>query len=158
HCGDENAAVNPGADAPEQLIEFTIRDRDFLSKISQKVNPIDPSQLVTLINYDVSYVDHLLLPVAMEATAVPVPNTNEAHDYGWIGAKRDYLGEGSLQAAIREFTSDAPENGLGRYFDGKGWPTFFNPNYDALDPSVGLRIPGGANILFDSPLAGIRSS
>jgi hypothetical protein len=158
HCSDPDAAVNPGADAPEQLIEFTIRDKDFLTKVSDDVNPIDPSQLITLINYDVSYVDNLLLPVAMEATSVPVPNTDEAQDYGWIGAKQDYLGDGSLQAEIKKFTSDNSENGLGRYFGGKGWPTYFNPNDSAADPGVGLRIPGGANIIFESPLAGIRSS
>jgi hypothetical protein len=158
HCSDPNAAVNPGADAPEQLIEFTIRDKDFLTKVSDKVNPIDPSQLITLINYDVSYVDNLLLPVGMEATNVPVPNTDEARDYGWIGAKQDYLGDGSLQAEIRRFTGDTAENGLGRYFDGKGWPRYFNPNEGAADTGVGLRIPGGANFIFESPLAGIRSS
>ena len=162
HTSDPQAAVNPGADAPEQLLEFTIRDKEFLTKVSNNGNPIDPSQLITLINYDVSYVDHLLLPVAMEATGVPVPNTTAKQDYGWIGAHQPYLGEGGLQAAIRRFASDTPANGLGTYFQahGKrlGWPSFFNPNYGPDNPGAGLRIPGGANILFASPLAGIRSS
>ena len=162
HTDDPQAAVNPGADAPEQLLEFTIRDKPFLTKVSDNGNPIDPSQLITLINYDVSYVDHLLLPIAMEATSVPVPNTTAAANYGWIGAQQSYLGAGGLQAAIANFTSNTPANGLGTYFvqQGKnlGWPTFFNPNYSTANPSVGLRIPGGANILFASPLAGIRSS
>ncbi|WP_165251234.1 hypothetical protein [Paludisphaera soli] len=159
HSEDPMAAVNPGADAPEQLLEFTIRDQDFLTKLSTPSNPIDPSQLVTLINYDVSYVDHLLLPVAMQATNVPVPNTNVKRDYGWIGAKQSYLqGPNSLQAAIANFTGNTPANGLGTYFGGRGWPTFFNPNYGPTNRGVGLRIPGGANILFASPLAGIRSS
>jgi hypothetical protein len=159
HCSDPNAAVGPGTDAPAQLIEFTIRDKAFLTKVSQDVNTIDPSQLITLINYDVSNVDNLLLPVAMEATAVPVPNTSVAKDYGWIGARHSYLGAGGLQAAIEKFTSNTADNGLGSYFGGKGWPTYFNPNYNsAANPGVGLRIPGGANIFFDSPLADRRSS
>ncbi|WP_165070584.1 hypothetical protein [Paludisphaera rhizosphaerae] len=162
HAQDKDAPVNPGADAPEQLLEFTIRDKEFMQKINDLVNPIDPKQITTLINYDVSYVDHLLLPIAMEATDVPVPNTNVKRDYGWIGAKQSYLGVGSLQTAIRAFTSDTPANGLGSYFRTKGknlgWPTFFNPNYSAANEKVGLRIPGGANILFASPLANIRSS
>ncbi len=158
HTSDPNAGVGPGSDAPAQLIEFTIRDAAFLTKVSQDVNAIDPSQLVTLINYDVSYVDHLVLPVAMEATGVPVPNTNVAKDYGWIGARQSYLGVGSLQAAIEKFTSHTKANGLGNYFGGRGWPTYFNPSYSASNPQAGIRIPGGANILFESPLAGIRSS
>lgn len=162
HAQDQNAPVNPGADAPEQLLEFTIRDKDYLQKINDHVNPIDPKQIITLINYDVSYVDHLLLPVAMQATNVPVPNTIVKRDYGWIGAKQPYLGAGGLQAAIRAFTSDTPANGLGSYFRTRGrnlgWPSFFNPNYSEANQKVGLRIPGGANILFASPLANIRSS
>jgi len=162
HTEDANAAVNPGADAPEQLLEFTIRDKDFLTKISQNGNPIDPKQLITLINYDVSYVDHLLLPVAMQATNVPVPNTSVTRDYGWIGASQPYQGPGSLQAAIQAFTANASGNGLGTYFSSsgvvRGWPTFFNPNYGPNNRGVGVRIPGGANILFASPLAGVRSS
>jgi hypothetical protein len=51
HTDDPDAAVSPGADAPEQLIKFTIRDQDFLTKISTETNKIDPSQLITLINY-----------------------------------------------------------------------------------------------------------
>ena len=98
----------------------------------------------------------------MQATGVPVPNTTARQDYGWIGARQAYLGKGGLQAAIANFTSNAPANGLGTYFRNKGvglgWPTFFNPNYSAANPGVGLRIPGSANILFASPLAGIRSS
>ena len=69
HCGDPgNNAVDPSADAPDQLIEWTIRDKKFLTAISQNYGKIDKSQLIDLINYDVSYVDHMLLPVAMEAT------------------------------------------------------------------------------------------
>ena len=163
HVSDANAPVNPGADAPEQLLEFTIRDKAFLTEVSDKVNKIDPSQLITLINYDVSYVDHLLLPVAMEATGVPVPNTSVKADYGWIGASQTYLtGANSLQASIQKFTSNSANNGLGTYFqkNGKsvGWPTYFNPNYSSSNQEAGLRIPGGANILFSSPLANIRSS
>ncbi|MDR3639465.1 MAG: hypothetical protein P4L84_37035 [Isosphaeraceae bacterium] len=162
HCNDANAALDPGSDAPDQLIEFTIRDKDFLTKVSTPTNPIDSKQLITLINYDVSYVDHLLLPVAMEALDVPVPNTNVSKDYGWIGAKLSYLGNGSLQDAVKAFTSNTSDNGLGTYFQDNGvnlgWPSFFNPNYSKTNEGVGIRIPGGANIFFDSPLAGKRSS
>jgi hypothetical protein len=162
HCKDANAALDPGSDAPDQLIEFTIRDQAFLTKVSTPTNPIAQDQLKTLINYDVSYVDHLLLPVAMAALNVPVPNTNVTQDYGWIGADLPYQGAGSLQEAVKAFTSNTVSNGLGTYFQHNGvnlgWPTFFNPNYSSANAAVGIRIPGGANIFFDSPLAGKRSS
>jgi hypothetical protein len=165
HSNDPLQALDPGSDAPDQLIEFTIRDKDFLTKVSTPTNPIASNQLITLINYDVSYVDHLLLPVAMEALNVPVPNTNVKQDYGWIGAKQAYgrlAAPGTLQGAIKAFTSNTADNGLGTSFRDNGinhgWPSFFNPNYSLANQGVGIRIPGGANIFFDSPLAGKRSS
>jgi hypothetical protein len=155
-------AEDPASDAPDQLGEFTIRDQKFLTLISNHYGKIADDQLKTLVNYDVSYVDHLLAPVAMEGLQVPVPNTTVAQDYGWIGAQQDYIGNiippapptpASLQGAIQRFTSKDPAiSGLGTYFDGRGWPTFFNPNYNADNPQIGVRIPGGANIIFDSPL------
>ena len=89
HAADE--AVNPGVDAPAQLIEYTIRDLKTMTYINQKFpNSIPSDQVKTLINYDVSYVDHLLLPVAMEAKNVPVPNTSPVarEAYGWIGSDK----------------------------------------------------------------------
>ena len=70
--------VNPSPAAPGQLTEWTIRDQDFLTTVnaydqSQGIGPIPASELTTLINYDVSYVDDLMAPIAMTATQVPVP-------------------------------------------------------------------------------------
>ena len=59
-----------GLDAPTQLTEFTIRD-PFLGDSSFKTGAeIASTEKVPLINYDVSYVDSMVLPVAMEATDV----------------------------------------------------------------------------------------
>ena len=154
--------VGPGNDAPDQLVEFTFRDKIFLTKANTPRNPIDDKALVTLVNYDVSYVDHMILPVAMEATDVPIPNTSHKDNFGWIGAKTPYTGAGSLQEAIKKFTSDTSANGLGTYFeDGTkdlGWPTFFNPTYNAdTNASVGIKIPSGSSLFQDSPLGDHRS-
>ena len=159
HCGDPgNNAVDPGADAPDQLIEWTIRDKKFLTAISQNYGKIDKDQLIDLINYDVSYVDHMLLPVAMEATNVPITPTSKTKDYGWVGAD---ITSAELQKEMLEFTKDNTkgnnENGLGNYFGGLGWPKFYNPNYKP-DNEVGIRIPSGASLLLLSPLANRRSS
>jgi len=72
------APNDPSSAAPGQLTEWTIRDKDFLTQISaynvsKSRDPIPASELVTLVNYDVSYVDDMTAPVAMAAQKVPVP-------------------------------------------------------------------------------------
>lgn len=73
-----DAPVNPSPASQGQLTEWTIRDKDFLTTVnsydgSHKLGTIPASELTTLINYDVSYVDDMLAPVAMTATNVPIP-------------------------------------------------------------------------------------
>ena len=127
----------PNDDSEDQLAEWTIRDHDYLvnPQITAKTNSeIPDNQLVTLINYDVSNVDNLYLPLAMEANNVwvvpqksgqpPNPNRNGWQPgsvpdvYGWTGAINtiDFL-----QTGIQEFTA-ANNQLLGQYFGGKGWP------------------------------------
>jgi hypothetical protein len=90
----------PANDAPSQLLEFTIRDT-YLKTLST-AHFIPDSEKHPLVNYDVSYVDSMALPVAMEATDVPVPIPNPNNPtpptppvnpplgprlpYGWIGS------------------------------------------------------------------------
>src|SRR5579871_859203 len=79
-------SVDPSSAGQAQLTEWTIRDQPFLTKVNtyiaqynstqppaNQITPIAASQLVTLFNYDVSYVDAMLAPVAMTALSVPVP-------------------------------------------------------------------------------------
>ena len=87
-----NTAEAPNDDTEDQLAEWTIRDHLYLvnPKITTKTNrEIPDNQLVTLINYDVSNVDNLYLPLAMEATDVWVvpQKTGEGPN-----ANRDWLG------------------------------------------------------------------
>ena len=115
-------AEAPNDDTEDQLAEWTIRDHLYLvnPQITAKTNSeIPDNQLVTLINYDVSNVDNLYLPLAMEATDVWVvpqrsgtgPNANrngwgpgsDPDIYGWTGAINTIH---FLQTAIREFTAD----------------------------------------------------
>ena len=116
-----NIAEAPNDDTEDQLAEWTIRDHLYLvnPQITAKTNrEIPDNQLVTLINYDVSNVDNLYLPLAMEATDVWVvpqktgtgPNANrtgwgpgsDPDIYGWTGAINTIH---FLQTAIREFTA-----------------------------------------------------
>jgi hypothetical protein len=78
HSHDNGAPNDPNPAAAGQLTEWTIRDKDFLTKVNaydqqNGIGTIASSELMTLINYDVSYVDDLMAPIAMEATQVPVP-------------------------------------------------------------------------------------
>jgi hypothetical protein len=167
-------AEAPNDDAEDQLAEWTIRDHGYLvnPKITAKTrSEIPDNQLVTLINYDVSNVDNLYLPLAMAANDVWVvpqksgtgPNPNRTgwkpgsvpNVYGWTGAINMIK---FLQDRIREFTAD---NNLllGEYFGSKkqGWPFYNIPN-PTNDPNAPLKIPSGANVFAQSPLKAVPSS
>ncbi len=155
--GPRGLAEDIALDAPAQLTEFTIRD-PILAKLNPHLQPVLDT-LGPLINYDVSYVDSMDLPVAMEAQGVtirdgkPVPVPN---DFGWIGAS---LSVAEMQAALQAFTSNNTtplpnQNGLGLYFDGKGYPEFFNPD----DTLAGIKVPSGQNIFNLSPFSDKKSA
>lgn len=181
-------AVAPADDTEDQLVEWTIRDHVYLSnpKITEKTqctdvtkctigrSQIPDNQLVTLINYDVSNVDSLYLPVAMEALDVWVvpQGAGEGEDanrngwkpgsnpepYGWTGSTKD---ANFLQPLIRKFiatgTTTQPNALLGQYFDGKGWPYYNFPGVET-DKKMMIKIPSGANIFPQSPILDVRSS
>lgn len=72
------APNDPSPAAAGQLTEWTIRDQSFLTTVNaydqaNKIGTIPASELTTLVNYDVSYVDDMTAPVAMNATKVPIP-------------------------------------------------------------------------------------
>ncbi|MBX3734199.1 MAG: hypothetical protein KF791_16610 [Verrucomicrobiae bacterium] len=148
----------PALDSPDQLVEWTIRDRNYLGNpqiTARTGGQIPDSERVTLINYDVSYVDNMFLPAAMEALDVPVPAPPPPFDqnrgpYGWIGSTNS---SGELQAKIQAFTASSNLL-LGTYFGTNGWPVYNMPP-DALGH---VKIPAGQNIFAQSPLAGALSS
>lgn len=143
-------ACGPLNDSPGQFIEFAIRDPWL-----QLVNPkIDDGDIGPLINYDVSYVDIIYLPVAMEAIDVPIPNSSKVAPYGWIGASQS---EAQFQSAFQNFTaSDPTQNQLGQYFGGRGYTQYYFP--DDIKPSSGIKLPSGAQAIGDSPFSGHPSS
>ncbi len=167
-------AQAPNDDTEDQLAEWTIRDHCYLvnPKITEKTNSeIPDNQLVTLINYDVSNVDNLYLPLAMEANDVWVvpqksgtgQNANrdgwgpgsDPDIYGWTGAINTIH---FLQTRIREFTAGDNQL-LGEYFGKKkeGWPFYNIPN-PTNDPDAPIKIPSGANIFAQSPLKAVPTS
>jgi len=174
--------VAPADDTQDQLVEWTIRDHAFLTNetVQKKTSvgngktQIPDTQMLDLINYDVSNVDSLFLPVSMEATdswIMPqMKGDSTGHGwiagshpapFGWTGSTKD---SAFLQPLIRKFVADDgdPDGSLlGKYFTdngkGKGWPFY---NFWGIDPKKDMvKIPSGANIFPQSPLLnGTRSS
>jgi hypothetical protein len=164
-------AQAPADDNEDQLAEWTIRDHGYLVNpqiTTETYNEIPDGQLVTLMNWDVSNVDNLYLPLALEANDVwvvpqssgPPPNGSR-NDWspgsdpdvtGWTGATNTIK---FLQDNIKEFTGG--NQLLGQYFGTKGWPHYNIPN-PTNDPNAPIKIPGGANIYAQSPLKGVRGS
>ncbi len=162
---------DPAHDSVDQLAEWTIRDHAYLSNpqiTARSNNEIPDNQLLTLINYDVSNVESVYLPLALATNDTwvvpqgtdPGKATNPARPnltggwsagsvpdvFGWTGAINtiDFL-----QTRIREFTA-ANNTLLGQYFGGKGWP-YYNIPGAVTDPNVPIKIPSGANIFPQSP-------
>ncbi len=151
------AALNgPALDSPDQLVEWTIRDEEYLSNpqiTARTQGKIPDSERVTLINYDVSYVDNMFMPAAMAALDVPIPAPpfppgRKAQPFGWIGAINTSK---ELQERIKNFTQPTDNTYLGSYFGGKGWPIYNIPIDEA-------KIPAGQNVFAQSPQADARSS
>jgi hypothetical protein len=166
-------AVAPADDTEDQLVEWTIRDHAFLTNpiVAKKThNQIPENQMLNLINYDVSNVDSLYLPVSMEvfdSWVVPqikgdstgknwTPGSNP-EALGWTGSTK---GADFLQPLLRKFIAGdktSPNELLGQYFGGYGWP-HYNFAGDGAAPGKMVKIPSGANIFPQSPLLDVRSS
>jgi hypothetical protein len=175
-----NVAMAPADDAEDQLAEWTVRDHFYMASdaiTTKSHGAIPDDQVLTLMNYDVSNVDNLYLPLAMAANDVwllnqgtdPSKATDPLHPNrtgGWTtGSRPDVFGwTGSvdsiefLQSRIGDFTANNNVL-LGQYFGGKGWPFYNFPNV-IVDPSVPIKVPSGANIFPQSPMKGLgaRSS
>jgi hypothetical protein len=163
--------LGPNDDTEDQLAEWTIRDHVYLvnPQITAKTKGEIPfTQLVTLINYDVSNVDNIYLPLAMAANDVWVlpqigPTAkrtdwspgSDPDTYGWTGASNTIE---FLQKNIQDFTAGDNQL-LGQYFGKKmqGWPYYNIPN-PTKNPNAPIKIPSGANVFAESPLRNTRSS
>lgn len=121
-----------GTDGPGQLTEWTIRDPEQATWAPNMAS----SQIQTIFNYDVSYVDNLTLPAAMVITAVPTqlpPGYNgpivPPEPYAALGTD---LTVAQMQQAMAAFTATSgdpnnPNALLGDYFGGRGYDQFYLP-------------------------------
>ncbi len=119
------------ADAPSQLLEFTIRDR---------LMPSAPGENFTnSVDYDISYINNLYLPVAMEAD---LPNI------GYVGTLDDLT---KFDKDVKAFADGKILNG---YFGGQGWPYYRTSDPAApIDKSALIKLVGAQNIFGDNSAA-----
>src|SRR5262249_40236233 len=114
-------------DAPSQPAEATFRD-PYLSNFIT-----DPFQTFALINYDVTNVNKLAAPGAVEATDAPifagaVASNNlqifGTEDFGWNGSNKDLA---AFNGPLEDFVKNVGAASLGTYFGNskQGWPTFY---------------------------------
>lgn len=123
-------------DAPSQFIEFSIRDKDE-----------QPGQ-ETSFDYDLSYLDHMFIPVALEAVGGddPFNPKNKGYQAGYVGTTMSVR---DLRQAMGDFAKQTNNSVLGGYFGGKGWPQIYlSKPLDGVtpNPSDPVKLPGGYNV------------
>jgi hypothetical protein len=163
-------AQAPSGGAPAQLTEMTFRstyyapanNKGFYYLFGENKDFLNANDF-NLINYDISYVDSMIIPVAMEAFDVPTnpdkpqpPGKNPT--YGWVGSSQTILSSpkspNDLQPEIQDFASTGAANGLGTYFpNDKGWPSYYDPGAELN----GTKLPSGQNLFLESPYNDTRS-
>jgi hypothetical protein len=148
-------AVSPNNDAPFQLTEFTFRGTFYDSSPNAGTyfedligSDVYPGVIGDSADYDLSFVDTINLPVALEATNASVGNTGVQEPFGWVGSNQSIE---QFQAALTAFASPnsagANTNFLGQYFGGQGYRS-----YVPVDPGD-VKLPAGQNLFLASPLA-----
>lgn len=156
-------SLAPNNDAPFQLTEFTFRGTYYDKKLSPGtgfdwlMNDNDTTDdkgvyagvIHNSDDYDISFVDTINMPIAMEATGVSVSNTSPAQtaDFGWVGSSQSNQ---DFQTALKNFGSTNPNtttntNGLGQYFGGKGWPAYLTLQ------DQNIKMPAGQNVFLAAP-------
>ncbi len=159
-------AEGPSGGAPFQLGEMTYRSDIFKNPLYKTAKDIDPTgksgETHNLVNYDVSYVDSMTLPVAMQAFEVPLnasgQYTTATAPFGWVGANMKIK---DIQGPLKNFTSqNTPKNpnlnGMGDYFEGFGYPKYYIPA--DIEAITGIKVPAGQNLALESPLKNTKST
>jgi hypothetical protein len=159
---DASAPHDFGFGVPAVLTEMTFRDpkQPFIAP------DMPPSEVDTIINYDVSYVDSLAMPASMEGTQVPtIPATPGSGQFAWLGSD---MSTTQMQQAIATFTTNdlsgggetpGGANGLGTYFGGLGYDQYYMPASNSPSGAItGIDNPnGGAVTITTGGTAGLQN-
>jgi hypothetical protein len=126
-------ALGITSDAASQLIEWTIRD------------PSIPEPEPISFDYDISYLDAMYLPVALEAVGGVNPQKKPTQ-FGYVGTTLPF---DKFNTTVQSFVNGTLLNGyLGA---GQGWPQYYLSNpMNPFDPNDLAKIPGGANVFAES--------
>jgi hypothetical protein len=139
----------PNNDAPDQLSELSFRGTfyDPAKNPGTGFQYLLGSDSVGAItdsgDYDLSFVDSINLPIAMELTGVNIGN-NPANqqDFGWVGSDQTIA---QFQSALANFANGSY---LGSYFGGKGWPGYLQVDQTNTND---IKLPAGQNVFLASP-------
>jgi hypothetical protein len=122
------------SDAPSQLLEFTITD--------PSVPNGSAAPFTNTVDYDISYINHLYLPVAIEANKPGV---------GYVGTLKTLA---QFDPAVQAFENGTILNG---YFGGKGWPFYYTSNpinpTGPVNKNALIKLVGTQNIFSDNTSA-----
>jgi len=148
------SAIQPNNDAPDQLTELTFRGAFYDSSMNIGTGfqyLLDPDTYAGSIgnsaDYDLSYVDSINMPEAIEATNATIPNTTTQAAYGWVGSDQTIE---AFQQALQQFTttnSASNSNFLGTYFGGQGYPSYLT----MPSGQGGVKLPAAQNVFLASP-------
>jgi hypothetical protein len=108
---------------PFQLVEYTFADVG--TPAGDKPYIIDLN-----VGYNVSYLDQIYLPVALEPCRTEPCDSSDPTAFGYLGTTQD----------LKDFRST-----LTKFSDTEGWPRYNAPLDDAKHP----RLPGTYNVLVD---------
>ena len=135
-----------------QLLEYTIEPKGKYTGADGVNLPNALPEAPPTVDYDVSYVDHVFLPVAMEVNTGAV---------GWTGSNEALP---QFEHTVQQFVSGC--NFYKFFKDQKtkiGWPYYYNTNEipssdcsDKINPNITpdnmFKIPGGYNVLAETNL------
>ncbi len=150
---DNSGPHDFGNSVPAVLTEMTFRD----PKQPFFAPDMPPSEVNTIDNYDVSYVDNLAFPASMEGTNVPLAalatSPPTSGNYTWLGSD---MSTEQMQELIGDFTTNnlnintqgaAPGiNGLGTYFGGLGYDQYYEPSNNSPNGAITSINNGGATV------------
>ena len=102
-------------------------------------NPAPNNYFSNNVDYDISYINHVYLPVAIEADK---PNV------GYVGT---FATNAQLLTKVQAFEDGSVLNG---YFGGKGWPIYYTSDPKApIDKAALVKLVGAQNIFADNTAA-----
>ena len=146
-------AVAIANDAPDQLLEYTIRGPSV--PVPDGAKKFRPE-----IDYDISYVDGMYLPAALEAVG------GDTGQKGYVGSVLPVTTQKVKGKTVTGFTELVKQFATKQILfggstgnQGQAWPQYYlSPTSKPVDLNAPIKLPGGQNIFKESPGNGTYGS